>query len=199
MCWHLHSGLYQISAPLWTLIDSFVWVDIVHGISFYISRWYYCMWCILYTNEVIKGNTMCISPGSFVVACSPILPVSFKEKGCEPVICSSYSWWGCENNKYLCWQNYTIYFEGKLMYVRHTTDRLGASVRYPIGALVLFIVYGFFNMVDLHLCDALSRWRCSWRVLLVQHVMSIPKCRIGQSKSCKLVIIYWLIYTQVAC
>ncbi len=55
MCVNTHS-LNWIHFPLWTLIDSFVWIGIVHGILFDISRWYHCIWWILYTCKVIKGN-----------------------------------------------------------------------------------------------------------------------------------------------
>ncbi len=41
---------------LWILIDSFVWIAIVHSILFDISGWYHCVWCILHTSKVIKGN-----------------------------------------------------------------------------------------------------------------------------------------------
>jgi hypothetical protein len=40
MCVDTYS-LIWIHFPLWTLIDSFVWNEIVHGISFGISRWYH--------------------------------------------------------------------------------------------------------------------------------------------------------------
>ncbi len=69
-----------------TLIDSFQWIEIVHGISFNISGWYHHIWWLLYTNEVIKGNAMQMLPGSVGFACSPILSVRFKRMGCEPVL-----------------------------------------------------------------------------------------------------------------
>ncbi len=50
-------SLNWIYFPLWTLIDSFVWIRIVHGILFDISGWYHRIWWILYTWKVIKGNT----------------------------------------------------------------------------------------------------------------------------------------------
>jgi hypothetical protein len=42
------------------------------------------------------------------------------------------------------------------MYVYYTTDWQAASVGRYADALAL-IVFGFLDMVDLHLCDALSR------------------------------------------
>jgi hypothetical protein len=42
------------------------------------------------------------------------------------------------------------------MYVSYTTDQPGSSVGHPEGALSLICLV-FFNMVDLHLWDALSR------------------------------------------
>jgi hypothetical protein len=112
MCVDTHS-LNLIQFPLWNLIDSFVWIGIVHGILFDISGWYHCIWWILYTCKVIRGNT-CAYLGLLGVACSPILSVSLEEVGCEPVlnlaathdeavsiICT------------VCWQNYTFNFFGK--------------------------------------------------------------------------------------
>ncbi len=55
-------------------------------ILFDISRWYHCLWNILYTSKVIKGNTMHILLGSVGVACPPILSVSLEGMGCEPVL-----------------------------------------------------------------------------------------------------------------
>ncbi len=55
MCVDTHS-LNWIHFLLWTLIDSFVWIGIVHGILFDISRWYHRIWWIIYTCKVIKGN-----------------------------------------------------------------------------------------------------------------------------------------------
>ncbi len=43
------------------------------------------------------------------------------------------------------------------MYVSYTADWSGASVEYSADALALIIVFGFFDMIDLCLCDALSR------------------------------------------
>jgi hypothetical protein len=55
MCVDTHS-LIWIHYPLWTLIDSFIWIGIVHGILFDISLWYHHIWWILYTWKVIKGD-----------------------------------------------------------------------------------------------------------------------------------------------
>ncbi len=55
MCVNIHS-LNWIHFLLWTLIDSFLWIGIVHGILFDISGWYHRIWWILYTCKVIKGN-----------------------------------------------------------------------------------------------------------------------------------------------
>ncbi len=84
MCVETHS-LNWIHFPLWTLIDSFVWIGIVHGILFDISRWYHRIWWIHYTCKVIKSNA-CAYLGLIGVACSPILSVSLEEVGCEPVL-----------------------------------------------------------------------------------------------------------------
>ncbi len=75
MCVDTYS-LNWIHCPLWTLIDSFVWIGIVHGILFDICRWYHHIWCILYTSKVIKGNAMHLLPGSVGVAWSASLRCS---------------------------------------------------------------------------------------------------------------------------
>jgi hypothetical protein len=53
---------------------------------FDIGRWYHCICCILYTSNVIKGNAICMQPGSDGAGCCPFLSVSFKGMGCEPVL-----------------------------------------------------------------------------------------------------------------
>ncbi len=70
---------------LWTLIDSFIWNEIVHGISCDISRWYHQYDAY---STPIKWSRITLSylPGSVGVACSPILSVSFEGIGCEPVL-----------------------------------------------------------------------------------------------------------------
>ncbi len=47
---------------------------------------HHCIWCILYTNKVIKGNAMRILPGLLGVACSPIISVSLQGMDCEPIL-----------------------------------------------------------------------------------------------------------------
>ncbi len=81
------------------------------------------IWCILYTNKVIKGNLNYV-PGSVGVACSPILSVSFEEMGCEPVLNLAAT--PDEAVSIICIiVNKTILLTlwGKLMYVSYTTDQ----------------------------------------------------------------------------
>ncbi len=111
-------------------------------------------------------------PGSVGVACSPILSVSFEEMGCEPVLYLVAT--PDEAVSIICTVvNKTILLtlRGKLMYVSYTTDQpvfSRASCRCSSYNLSL----GSFNMVDLCLWDALSRWRSSRRVFT--HPMCMP-------------------------
>ncbi len=114
MCVDTHS-LNWVHFPLWTLIDSFVWIGIVHGILFDISNgttiydeystpvwWSRVMlaqhtaricWCCLFSyfiSELSRGGLW---------ACPQL---------------SSYSWWRWEYNMYRCWQNYTFNFFGEV-------------------------------------------------------------------------------------
>ncbi len=167
MCVDTHS-LNWIQFPLWTLIDSIVWIGIVHGILFDISRWYHCIWWILYTYKVIKGNA-CTYLGLLGVACSPILSVSLEEVGCEPVlnlaatpdeavsiICT------------VCWQTIPSTFLGKVdvceLYYWPARVFRRASCR----CSSLNLVVGSLTWLTYALWDALSRWHRSWRVLTLQ-------------------------------
>ncbi len=70
---------------LWTQIDSFVWNEIVHSISSDISRWQHQY--DAYSTPIRWSRvTICYYAGSVGIACSPILSVSFKKMGCEPVL-----------------------------------------------------------------------------------------------------------------
>jgi hypothetical protein len=96
-------------------------------------------------------------PGSVGVACSPILSVSFEGMGCERVLNLVAT--PDEAVSIICTiVNKTILqtIWGKLMYVSYTTDWplcSRASRRRSSNNLSL----GSFDMVDLHLWDALSR------------------------------------------
>jgi hypothetical protein len=77
--------------------------------------------------------------------------------GCEPVLNLSAT--PDEAMSIICtFVDKTILstFLRKLMYVSYTTDWSGVSVGHPTGALAM-IVFGFSDMVDLHLWDAQSR------------------------------------------
>ncbi len=114
MCVDTYS-LNCIQFPLWTLIDSFVWNEIVHGISYDISGRYHQY--DAYSTPIRWSRvTLNYLPGSVGVACSPILSVSFEGMGCEPILnlaATPDEWWGCEYNMYRCQQDYTSNFMGK--------------------------------------------------------------------------------------
>ena len=96
-------------------------------------------------------------PGSFGVACSPILSVSFAGMGCEPVLNLAAT--PDEAVSMICTifdKSVLLTLWGKLMYVSCTTEQpvfSRASRRCSSYNLSL----GSFDMVDLHLWDALSR------------------------------------------
>ncbi len=122
MCVDTYS-LNCIHFPLWTLIDSFAWNEIVHGISYDIHGWYHEYDAY---STPIRWSRVMLSylPGSVGVACSPILSVSFEVMGCEPVLNLSATL--DEAVRIIC----TIFDKiilltlwGKLMYVSYTTDR----------------------------------------------------------------------------
>ena len=74
-----------IHFPLWTLIDSFVWNEIVHGIFYDINGWYHQY--DAYSTPIRWSRiTLCVFSGLLGVYCSPILSVSFEGMGCEPVL-----------------------------------------------------------------------------------------------------------------
>jgi hypothetical protein len=71
---------------------------------------------------VIKGNALIFS-GLLGVACSPILSVSFKEMGCEPVLNLSAT--PDEAVSIICTivdKTILLTLLGKLMYLSYTTD-----------------------------------------------------------------------------
>ncbi len=84
MCVDTHS-LNWIHFWLWTLIDSFVWIGIVHGILFDISGWYHRIWWILYTYKVIKGKACAYNQDCLVLPVLLFLSVNLEGVGCEPV------------------------------------------------------------------------------------------------------------------
>ncbi len=122
-------SLNYIHFWLWTLIDSFAGFEIFYGISFIIADD-----TIVYdsysTPKDWSRETICVYHQDQLVL--PVL-LFYQRVAKRWVVslsstCSSYSRWGSEYNMYLCWQNYTINFGGKLMYVSSTTDQPGASV-----------------------------------------------------------------------
>ncbi len=84
MCINTYS-LSCIHFLLWTLIDSFVWNEIVHGIYFGINGWYHQY--DAYSTPARRSRvTFCVFPGLLGVACSPILSVSIEGMGYAPVL-----------------------------------------------------------------------------------------------------------------
>jgi hypothetical protein len=99
---------------------------------------------------------LCYFPGSVGVACSPILSVSFKGMGCEPVIDLVAT--PDEAVSIICTfvdKTILLTFWGKLMYVSYTTDWPGVSVGHPVAALAIICLW--VDMIDSRLWDAQSR------------------------------------------
>jgi hypothetical protein len=170
MCVDTYS-LSCIHFLLWTLIDSFVWNEIVHDISFGISWWYH-QYDAYSTAARWSRVTFCIYPGLPGVACSPILSVSFEGMGCAPVLNLSAT--PDEAVSIICTIVDKTYFKllgeswcmWAILLIGQCFSR--ASCRCSSYNLLL----GSFNMVDLCLWDALSRWHNSWRVFTP--LMCIP-------------------------
>ncbi len=145
---------------------------------------------------MIKGNA-CIFPGSLGVACSFILSVSFEGMGCAPVLNLSAT--PDEAVSIICTVvDKTIllsFGEGwcvwALLLIGQYFSR--ASCRCSSYNLLL----GSFNMVDLRIWDALSRWHISWRVFTPP--IACQLFWTGHINSCVLMINYWLLYNQAAC
>ncbi len=87
-----------------------------------------------------------------------------------------------------CWQNYSINFWEKLMYVSYTTDRSGVSAGHLAGALAIICLWVLWH-------DWLKLRGCSVKMTLLLEssthpmCMPIPICRIGQFNSCMLMVI----------
>ncbi len=115
-----------------------------------------------YIDKAIKGNAKLFTRISWCCLLSYFISELWGD-GLWACPLSSYSWWGCEYNMYRCWQNYTSNFMGKadvyeLLLIGQCFTR--ASRRCSSYNLLL----GSFNMVDLRLWDALTRWHSSRRV-----------------------------------
>jgi hypothetical protein len=186
VCWHLLYELYSFSAlnPYW----SFVWNEIVHDISSDIGRWYHQY--DAYSTPIWQSRAMLwYFPGSAGVACSPILSVSFKGMGCEPVLDLSAT--SDEAVSIICtFVDRTIISTiwGKLMYVSYNTDWPVVSVGHPLCALAINCLWILWH-----------GWRtlmgCSVKMMLLLESSTcpmcilIPICRIQQFNSCMFMII----------
>ncbi len=108
MCIDMYS-LSSIHIPLWTLIYSFIWNEIVHGISFGISGWYH-QYDAYSTPARWSKVTFCIFPGSLPV----LLFYQWPMKGWVVHLSSTYQlllmrlW-----VSYVQWQTYTSNFFGE--------------------------------------------------------------------------------------
>jgi hypothetical protein len=195
MCVNTYS-LNYIQFLLWILIDSFVWNEIVHGISCDISGRYHQYDAY---STPIRWSRIMLSylPGSVGVACSPILSVSFEGMGCEPVLNLAAT--PDEAVSKICTivdKTILLNLCGKLMYVSYTTDRPVFSRASHRCSSYNFSL-GSFDMVDLHLW-ALSRWCSSWRGFTLPMCMPIIFLT-GHINSCIFMINYWSLYRQAAC
>jgi hypothetical protein len=181
----------------WTMIDSFVWNELVHGISCDISRWYHQHDAY---STPIRWSRVMLSylPGSVGVACSPILSVSNEGMGCEPVLNLAAT--PAEAVSLICTivdKTILLTLWRKLMCVSYTTDRPVFS-RESHRCSSYNLSLGSFDMVNLRLWDALSRWRSSWRGFTLPMCMSIIFWT-GHINSCMFMINYWLLCHQAAC
>ncbi len=196
MCVDTHS-LNCIQFPLWTLIDSFVWNEIVHGISCNISGWYHQY--DAYPTSIRWSRVMLsYLPGSVGVACSPILSVSCEGIGCEPVLNLAAT--PDEAVSIICTvvdKTILLTLCGKLMYVSYTTDRPVFS-RTSCRCSSYNLSLGSFDLVDLRVWDALSRWSSSWGGFTLPMCMPIIFLT-GHINSCMFMINYWSLYHQAAC
>ncbi len=160
MCVDTYS-LNCIQFLLWTLIDSFVWNEIDHGISSDISGWYHLL--DAYSTPARWSRvTVCVYyQDHLVVTCSPILSVSFEGMGCEPVL------------------NLAATPDEAVSMIRTVVDKLYLQLLGEVDVYELNYwmarwfsrascrcssynqSLGSFDMVDLRLWDDLSRWCCS--------------------------------------
>ncbi len=140
VCCHLLSELYSVSAlnPDWFICMKWD------------SPWYllWCsqmvpsIWCILFTNKVIKGNANLFTRIIWCCLFSYFISELWGDRlwAC-PQLSSSYSWWGCEYNMYHCWQNYTSNFLGKADVCELIYWPASVSVGHPAGALAIICLW----------------------------------------------------------
>ncbi len=108
----------------------------------------------------------------------------------------SYSWWGCEYNVYLCWWNYTFNLLGEVdvCELYYWPDRVFSRSSRRCSSFDLSL--GSFEMVDLCLWDAQSRWHHFLESFTTP--MCMPIVWTGHFNSCMFMINYWLLYHQAA-
>ncbi len=146
------------------------------------------IWCILYTNKVIKGNAMLLPRISWCCLFSYFISELQRDGlwACPQLISSSD-----EAVSIICNfvdRNILLTFWGKLMYVSYTTDWSGVSVGHPIGALDIFCLWALWH-------GWLTLMGCSVKMTLLLEsstcpmCMPIPICRIWQFNSHMFMII----------
>ncbi len=135
MCVDTYS-LNCIQFPLWTLIDSFIWNEIVHGISCDVCRWYH-QYDAYSTPTRWSLVMLSFLPGSVGVACSTILSVSFERMGCEPVLNLAAP--PDEAVSIICTivDKTILYFMGKADVCELYYWLASVSVGHPVGALAI--------------------------------------------------------------
>jgi hypothetical protein len=75
-----------------------------------------------------------------------------------------------------------------VVHLSYATDWPGLSVGRPTGTLAYF-VSGFFYMVGLCLCEALSRCRRFWGDMTSQGVIDLYHFPFGSTNSCNIIAI----------
>ncbi len=135
-------SLSCIHFPHWTLIDSFVWNEIAHGISSDISGWYHCL--DAYSTPARWSRvTLCIYYQDCLVL-PVLLFYQWALKGWVVSLSSTYQlllmrlW---ENNMYRCWQNYTSNLMWKADVCEIYYWLASVSVGHLAGALVIICLW----------------------------------------------------------
>ena len=213
MCVDTYS-LNCIQFPLWTLIDSFVWNEIVHGISLLangtIKR------CILYTNKVTKGNANLFNRISWCCLFSYFISELWGDGLWACTQLRSYSWWGCEYYMYHCRQKYTSNFMGKVDVCELYYWSASVLVGHPAGALAIICLWALLTWLTYAygmLCqDGIApgefllyqyAFQLFWTGHISWRVFTLPMCMLlfwtGHINSCMFMINYWSLYHQAAC
>jgi hypothetical protein len=115
------------------------------------------MLCVFYQDQLVLPALLFLSVSLEGMGCEPVLNLAATPDEAVSIMCTFVD------------KTIPSTF-GELMYVFNITDQPGASVGHSADALALIIIFGFFDMIDLRLWDALPRCCHSWRDLLIQYV-----------------------------